>query len=296
MKYKKLLLIFLVLSVVSTASATTISQENIIIDLENSTVQTEIHIGDLTTESFNYQTSHPVQNLQVQFNGEKKECSVNELAFGTEIDCETDLKQDFDVKLNYETSGLVTSQSGVQKFSYSQSIYRPIRNYSLKVILPEGTGIIDSSNVTTPVIHPSEAELGNMDGRRFYVEWNTQPDLGTSQFQLMFESFERKDKESILPALLALALIAGIGLIVYRRKNKVEASSILKELSSDEKMVVELLQDNNGEMLQKDIVDKSDYSKAKISGVIGSLEENKVVSKEKEGRSNKVFLEEKFRE
>lgn len=295
MNSQKLFIVFLALLLVSAASATTISQEKITIDLEKNSVQTDIHVEDLTTESFNYQTAHPVQGLQVWFNGKEKNCAVNELAFGTEIDCKTDLKQNFDVRISYKTSGLVTSQNRVQKFSYSQSIYRPIRNYSLKVILPEGAGLVDSSNVTTPVINPSGAELGNMDGRRFYVEWTTQPDLGTAQFQLMFESFEEESGESITPALLAFAVIAGIILFVYRRKNKVEASSILSEISSDEKMVVELLQKNGGEMLQKDIVNQSDYSKAKISGVIGELEENKIISKEKEGRSNKVFLKEKFR-
>jgi uncharacterized membrane protein len=76
----------------------------------------------------------------------------------------------------------------------------------------------------------------------------------------------------------------------------VEASSVLDELGSDERMVIELIQENGGKMLQKDIVEDSKYSKAKISGVIGSLEEDDIVSKEKEGRSNKILLKEKFRD
>jgi uncharacterized membrane protein len=295
MKTKTVVLIALAICMVSTATATTISQEDIIIDLEDNSVATEIDVDTLTTTNFNYQTAHPVQNLEVWFNGEKKQCSVNELTVGSEINCETDMDTNFSVRLEYETSGIVSSQNNIRTFTYSQSIYRPIMNYSMRVILPEGTGLVDSANITTPVIQPEGAELGNMNGRRFYVEWNTNPELGeTVMFQMIFEDLEDSPGNSILPVILALVLVVGIVFVVYRRKSQVEASSILDELDEDERMVVELLRENGGGMLQKDIVQDSDYSKAKISGVVGSLEETGIVSKEKEGRSNKVRLENQF--
>ncbi|MEF8847451.1 MAG: MarR family transcriptional regulator, partial [Candidatus Paceibacterota bacterium] len=69
---------------------------------------------------------------------------------------------------------------------------------------------------------------------------------------------------------------------------------LLEEVDSDQEMVINMLKENEGRMLQKDIVDKSDYSKAKISGVVKELEEKDIISKEKEGRSNKVVLKDKF--
>lgn len=295
MRHKNFILGIIAITIISTASGTTIGQEKITIDLEENTITSDIRVERLTTQNFNYQTTHPVKNLKVWFNGERKQCSIEELAFGTKIGCETKLNKNFSVKLKYDTSKLISEQNKVQKFSYSQSIYRPIDSYILKVILPEGTGLVDESNITAPVIQPKGAELGNMNGRRFYVRWNTRPDLGTAQFQVIFEELDKNTTQSILPVFLALSLIIGIAAIVYHRKNQVDASNTLDELDSDEKMVIDILRENKGEILQKDIVDRSEYSKAKISGVVGSLEEKNIVSKEKEGRSNKVFLNKKFR-
>ena len=56
-----------------------------------------------------------------------------------------------------------------------------------------------------------------------------------------------------------------------------------------------MLKNSEGEMLQKDIVEQTDYSKAKISGVVKTLVEQEIVTKEKEGRSNKVSLKKEYR-
>jgi uncharacterized membrane protein len=283
--------------VISMASATTISQEDIVIDLETNSVTLDMEIEELTTESFNWRATHEIRNLKAYFNEEEVDCRVEKLAVGSTVNCETDLKENFSVRLEYETDELVSSRENVQTFSYSQSIYRPIKNYSLRVLLPEGSGLVDQSNITTPVTQPAGAEVGNMDGRRFSVEWNTSPELGdTPRFQIIFEEFEERPNRSFsIPfKLIGLILILLIVLGVYWRKREVEASSVLEEISSDGEMVLEMLRENNGEMLQKDIVDESDYSKAKISGVVNELEDMDVISKEKEGRSNKVVLKKKY--
>jgi uncharacterized membrane protein len=286
-----LMAIFLSLNI----SATTISQEEVIVDLEDSSVTVEMEIEDLTTETFNHQTTHPVENLKAYFNDESKDCTVNELAVGAEINCDADLRENFSVRLEYKASGLVSSRNRINTFSYSQPIYRPVRNYSFRVLLPEGTGLVEHSNTTTPVIQPEDGETGNMNGRRFYVKWESQPELGNPErFQVLYENLEENQFSKTLPAILGLLLFIGLGYVVYRRKGEVQASNILEELDSDEEMVLELLRGNEGSMLQKDIVEESDYSKAKISGVVKGLVEKEIVSKEKEGRSNKVSLEERF--
>jgi len=54
------------------------------------------------------------------------------------------------------------------------------------------------------------------------------------------------------------------------------------------------LKDENGSMLQKDIVNESEYSKAKISGVVSSLDEKGLITKKKEGRSNRIKIKDNF--
>ena len=294
---KKVLLTFLGLLLVSTATATTITNEEVTVDLENSSVNVQMDVETLTTETFNYQTSHPVRNLEMEIDGEEADCEVEQLAVGATINCETSKVNNFIVNMVYETDNLVDSQERINVFRYSQSIYRPIGNYSFKVILPEGTGVVDQENATTDVIVPDNGEVGNMGGRRFFVEWNTQPSLGETQsFRVLYEPFEETPGGQILiPGSVAAAvLVLALTYFIYRRKNAVNSSSILEELGEDERLVVEMLQDAEGEMLQKDIVADSDYSKAKISGVVSTLVDEEIVTKEKEGRSNKVSLREKF--
>jgi len=291
------LLIVLAFFTVSTVSATTISSEKVTVDLEENEITAVLDVESLTTETFNYQTSHPVRDLQVKVNGENVGCSVEDLAVGSTINCETDSTENFTVNINYETQGLVSSQDNIDIFRYSQSIYRPVDSYTFRAVLPEGTGVVDQEDATTSVIVPKNGKVGNMNGRRFYVEWTTNPQLGESQnFKVLFEPFQERENDVLIPSsIIAAAIIAAIGYFVYKRKNKVNATNTLEELGEDEQMVVKMLQESESEMLQKNVVDQSNYSKAKISGVVSTLVEKDIVRKEKEGRSNKVSLREKFR-
>lgn len=295
MKTKVFAAILALIFMVSAAAATTISEEEVTIDLSSNTVEVKMEVEDLTTNSFNYQTKYPVSNLRGFFNGEEASCTVDNLPLGSNINCETDLKENFTARLEYSTQGLVTREgNNIQRFNYNQSIYRPVRNYTLRVLLPEGTGLADQSNETEQTVLPEGADIDNLNGRRFVVEWNTNPELGEVSFQILFEGLESRNSLNFLPIVLGGIILSLIAIGVYRRKNLVNASSIIEELENDQKMVVEMLRDNNGEMLQKDIVDESDYSKAKISGVVKELEDRNIISKEKEGRSNKVVLKNKF--
>jgi uncharacterized membrane protein len=165
----------------------------------------------------------------------------------------------------------------------------------MRVLLPEGSGLVEQSNLTTPVVQPEDGEQGSLGGRRFYVEWKRNPSLDTNlRFQASYENLETTTP-SILPFIAAAFLIAMVAAVVLKRMREVGRKQ-LEELDSDEKMVVDMLKQEGGDMLQKDIVEETDYSKAKISGVIGGLEEKDVVSKEKDGRSNRVTLNQKFKD
>lgn len=297
MKKKTALLAATAFLLTSLAGATTISKEKVVLDLEENTVESNIDVETLTTESFNYQTNHPVRNLEAKINGEKADCKVERLTVGADINCKTSLRKNFTVSILYSSNSFVSHQEDVRIFRYSQSIYRPIQDYSFTVILPEGNGVVDSENVTTSVTSPEGGEIGDMNGRRFSVSWNTAPELGDPQsFKVLFEDLQEQPEPETFPykIIAAVFIFLGIAFLVYRRKGRVAASSVIEELSEDEKMVVEMLQGSDGEMLQKDIVDESEYSKAKISGVVSELVEKGVVSKEKSGRSNSVALEEEF--
>ena len=87
-------------------------------------------------------------------------------------------------------------------------------------------------------------------------------------------------------------LIAGV-LVLLRSREDID--SVYEDLSEDEAEVLDMVRDNDNSMLQKDVVDESEYSKAKISSVISGLEEKGIVKKSKEGRSNKISISRKYR-
>jgi DNA-binding transcriptional ArsR family regulator len=292
MRRKKLLLTALTCILIGSVGATSIAEENVSVDLEDERVTATLDIEELTSSSFNYITNHPVREMEVEINDRPVECDFEDMTLGGEIRCPTDLRENFTVTMNYRTSGLKRSVNGVNIFRYSQSIYRPIEEYNFRVSLPEGTGIIDQENVSTPVIEPSGGDVGS-EGRRIHVEWTDQPSLGdTMSYQVTYEQLS-PDYSNVVIGITVLVLAVGLYRFYLRQKSRSKSRDIMDSLTEDEREVFEILIEEE-DMLQKDIVDASEYSKAKISGVISSLEDEGLIIKEKEGRSNRIYVKEEF--
>jgi len=124
------------------------------------------------------------------------------------------------------------------------------------------------------------------------------PDLGGEavNFQIAYDKISAPIN---LHQGIALALTAAIaslaGYFAYRRFNRENIENIYEELESDEIEVLEILRENDGSMLQKDVVEELDYSKAKVSGTVSELVDKDVLIKEKEGRSNMLSIYKGYR-
>lgn len=293
---RRLLLALSLLLVVQIAGATTIGSENVTVDLVDRTARVDIKVNELTQSKFSYITSYRVNDVEAVSNGTRLACNVRHLEIGSEIKCDPPSRENFSLTVRFETSGLVSQAGQNRIFRYSQSVYRPTENYRLKVVLPEGYGVLRGENVSTAVINPAGATVGS-NGRRIFVLWEVEPELGeTLQFKLIYERFSdvRNYARYLAPAFLA-GVAALLLYISYRRFNREDVESLYEELSADEVEVLELLRENGGEMLQKDVVSETDYSKAKISSIVSGLVEEEIVSKKKEGRSNKLAISRNFR-
>ena len=286
---RRLSLLACLLVLLSLASATNIESEYVEFDLQDNSVEKEVEVGELTSSRFTYITNHPVDNLRVDIEGEEANCFFEELSLGGEISCETDYYSNFTANIYYTTSGLTTNRNNANIFRYSQNIYRPTDNYTFRAVLPEGTGVIDQENDTTPVIDPEFGEIGS-EGRRIHVEWNQDPELGeTIAFEVAYEELGNSFRNAVI-VLATIILLAGFARAYLKRKTESQEEKVKDQLTEDQRHIVEMLEED-GSMLQKDIVEESEYSKAKISGLVSELEELELVSKEKEGRSNRISLE-----
>ncbi|MFO7794090.1 MAG: hypothetical protein R6V35_03900 [Candidatus Nanohaloarchaea archaeon] len=286
---RKLTLLIGLLALISLASATNIESEYVEFDLQDNSVEKEVEFGELTSSRMTYITNHPVDNLRVEIDGEEADCFFEELSLGGEISCETDVYTNFTADIHYTTSGLTTNRNNANIFRYSQNVYRPTDQYTFRAVLPEGTGVVNQENDTTPVIDPEFGEVGS-EGRRIHVEWTQDPELGeTIAFEVAYEELGNSFRNAVI-GLAALILLAGFARAYLKRKSDSDEEKVKDKLTEDQRLVVEMLEEEES-MLQKDIVEESEYSKAKISGLVSELEELEILSKEKEGRSNRVTLE-----
>ncbi len=292
MKREVVLAIFII-SLISLASANSIESHNVTLDLEDDSVDVSMFFNSISQDRFTYLTDHPADNIEGEVDGEPVECNFEPRSLGGEIICDIDNFEDFEMDLSYETSGLSTERNGATVFRYSQVIYRPTNDYNFKVFLPEGTGIVEEDgNISSQVIDPDNGVVGS-EGRRIHVEWNSDPSLGeTVSYQVIYEDIQT-DFQLIIALISLIVLSIGFIRFYTSYRSKRDVSSALDELSEDELMVLDLIRSYES-MLQKDIVSESEYSKAKISGVVSSLEEKEIVTKEKEGRSNRVSIKDEY--
>lgn len=285
-----------ILFFVSASAATTIQSEEVRVDLADSSVEVDMEVKELTSERLSYLTSYPVENVEARIEDQEISCDVMRLQIGSEIGCEAPQKQNFTVHLEFEASGLVEPRQRINMFRYTQNFYRPTNEFQLRVVLPKGAGLLNGENPSVSVISPANAETGS-NGRRIFVEWNREPELGeTVSFQVAYEKFFSPVN---LRQGVALVIVAAVLLIAgrsaYLRVNREDIENVYEDLNEDEIEVVELLRENEGEMLQKEVVEQLDYSKAKVSGVVSGLVEKGILVKQKEGRSNRLSISRGYR-
>ena len=297
---KIILLAILAVALVSTAAGNTISSETVEIDLEESTVNLEVEVNELTQNRFNYYVhSYQVERVvSGEINGDEANCYLREeQTLDSQITCDTDLEGNFTVNLVLEGSGWVTQQASASRFQYTQNMHNPTEDYTLRVILPTSASIINQEDSTEPVIFPSVEP--QTTGQRIYIEWDENPGLGELlNFQILFE----EDAETssgvnwrIIGTIVLILALIGVTAIYFNRRRSGNDYEHLKEiLDEDEMLVVDQIYENDGEILQKDIVNQSEYSKAKVSGIVGTLVDKEIITKEKEGRSNKLVLTERY--
>lgn len=293
---KRVLTAFLLVLIAGNAAATSIASENVTVDLSNSSVQVDMFVEDLTSSRFNYISSYEIERAEVKINGEPVSCTTNPLQIGTEISCETDERLNFTAQINMDASNLVREEQNFNTFRFTHSILRPTEKFNLKVILPEGTGLVDDSNVSTPVILPTDGEVSS-NGRRIFVEWQREPSLSeTMNFQVIYEEFSTSTVDYLkIFSLVVIGVLLISGVYLYLSRSSSESiEKVFEELEPDEEEVLQMIIENDGEMLQKDVVSDSNYSKAKISGIVKELVEKEIVVKEKEGRSNKLRISDEY--
>jgi len=91
-----------------------------------------------------------------------------------------------------------------------------------------------------------------------------------------------------------LILLAGIYLWVNSekaigRENKIP-KTVMKSLSKDEKKVFEIIVNSGGAVFQSELIEKTGFSKAKVSRILDKLEVKNLVERRRRGMTNIVIV------
>ncbi|MFB6245355.1 MAG: helix-turn-helix transcriptional regulator [Candidatus Nanohaloarchaea archaeon] len=291
---RKLLVGLSILFIAGSATGTTIASEEVSVDLEDSTVSVHLDVKELTSSRLTYYAPVRMSDVRTSIDGEKASCRVFRSESGSQISCPTQVKQNFTLEIEYSSEDLKKGRNGKKVFRFQKNFTRPTENYRLDVLLPRG-GLLVRNETDSSVI-PKNGSI-RTDGQRIGVTWERNPELGSgvtfsAEYRVIRD--DRIDGEIVIGIILAtLGLAAGL-YFFYRIHRSEELSSVFPELDEDEIEVVETIADNEGSILQKDLVDRSEYSKAKISGVVSSLVDKDILDKKKSGRSNRLSLKKKF--
>jgi uncharacterized membrane protein len=294
------IVIILLATLVGTVSATTIESEEEIIRLgEQTEVTIHVNYSELTSQqvSLLIPSGHSPQQLQAHDSqGNELDCEFNDV--DSEILCEpASFNTTYNVTVEYTTPNDLSQEEGYLEFNHVQRILIPTERYRLRVVLPEGYGLVEEGNVEP--LSPGDARRGSDEGgRQFTVTWE-EDGLGlgdVQRYQLKYQ--ELRVFEDIFPDHLSfiaalILILVSLTLYVYVKRRQEEGdtiASIMPVLKDDEQEALRYIIDQGGDCEQKALVDNLDYSKAKVSRLVTDLEERNLIEKVKEGRKNRLIL------
>lgn len=294
-KVPKFILLLLIVSLMVKLSISgEIKEENVEITLNGmADVSVTLNYKEITTSKLSYLIPYKISYWKVYDENRTLKCNVLSFRIGTEFQCIPNKKENYTVHLEYVTDEIVVKKEDFFKFEYQHKIVEPVDSYYLKVILPEGYGILKTNASISP-IEPEADNIGST-GRRIFVEWrDNEVKLGsTLSYSILYEDLGLLRKipyEAVIAILSLLLILIIISLILKRKKRTIE--EVFPVLKDDERKIVEFIRDKGGKCRQREIVRELNLSKAKASRIIKDLEERNIVEKIKRGRNNIIILKE----
>ncbi len=229
-------------------------------------------------EDFSYSSNFPAS------------CSLK-IGEVSSLECNTNLEKEFgSIFASFKTKGFVRKIGEKFFFKFDFSSSSKIDNLVVYVKLPEGFLVSKGSKVV-----PTNYRLLS-DGRRIIITW---PVKNVSENKIMsFLVFYEPVKKISFPFWyyvlfgILVALVVILFFLLYKRK-KFERKAFLSVLDKNEKKVFDVLLKHKGKVYQKKIVEETDFSKAKVTRILKSLEERGLVEIERLGRKNLVRIKKK---
>ena len=228
-----------------------------------------------------------VSEFSVLADGQQVDCRKAPQEFGTSIVCdELNAKT---IIFNIKTIDQVGSFNNFNMFSYTFDITRFTDKFTLVTTIPLGSGLVSVEQLKGTGLAPFSPAFGKegTDGRQIFVTWDLQnPNLGESiNERLIFEPVVGPITEVAILVLIVIAVL----LTGYFRFLRRDVKHVLPILTTSERAVVQIVMDRKS-VDQRDIVRETDFSKAKVSRILKSLEGRGLIRTRPKGRTKVVKL------
>ncbi len=180
-------------------------------------------------------------------------------------------------------------------FFFNRTASYPILNYLLTIRIPRDSFIPDDISI------PYFPEVTDVQetGKVVYLNWEFR-DIDENQVVYVHVFYEERTAlvQSAWIIIITLAGGISVGAVVVFLLMKRKERGILKEITSiyltdDQKEILTIVVENEGKIIQGDLIRISGFSKSKISRNLTPLEANGFINRERWGRESKIFLTDK---
>ena len=133
-------------------------------------------------------------------------------------------------------------------------------------------------------------------GGRFYLTWeltDLEPNTNLPFVVYFDEPFSRPIPIWVIALILVAGLIGGaLSVFWFMRRREKKAKKAIGDiyLTDDQNLILQLVHQNDGRIAQKELLALTNFSKAKLSRIVSSLEELGFITKEKWGREFRVYI------
>jgi len=222
-------------------------------------------------------------SLKTEANFPNFSCDVEENLYGANLVCDvsgsTNNTRSFEIE--FKNKGIITQDGSARLLEQEFTVPYPSKNIVAKIVLPEGM-VIQADQLYLP-----EFGTTSSDGRKLEIIWRKE---NASSGEHIPIKVPYEPLPLALPLELIILLVFLVAVVLYLLNKRRQSPLIMPILKSDEKSVMKGVLNHGDGVNQKILVRESGYSKAKVSKVLKSLQERGIITLERIGRGNKVYI------
>ncbi len=232
--------------------------------------------GTVQEKFLNYSLSQEVKSVEASGNGKElsTELIPTESSYAVQMRLDEPISN---LTLSFVTENVVFRSKELRHLFTEVNLAQPGGSIRATVKLPEGYALHNNE------LKPQGGAITS-DGSRVILEWNLRGSSQPLLISVLFTPIASKANPWI-PATIML-LIASI-LLYIRFRNRARDGFLLG-FREDQKKAIAYMQQHKT-AFQRDIQKEFQFSRAKATRIVKTLEEKGLIRKEEQGRTNKLF-------